>query len=180
MYKLSGGASMVRSLSFVHLFVILAIGYIGGAFLFREMSSAAVEKMLTIFDARVIDGHEAGIIRPIAMTVLFFVVVYAFSSLRKLRFTTLFFGAVKCVLFGLSSAYLLSEGMKIIDYTIWWFPFQFLTCLLFLIYCAVLSPPFFTRTNGVKKRNDKAVPRILLMTAIVTILEISVFYFLPK
>lgn len=171
---------MVRSLSFVHLFVILAVGYIGGALLFREMPATAVEQLLSIFDARVIYGHEAGIIRPVAMTVLFFVVVYALSALRKLRFTVLFFGAIKCVLFGVSSGFLLGTGMKIIDYSIWWFPFQFLTCLLFLIYCAVLSPPFFTRTNGAKRRNDKAVPTLIIMTAIVTIVEVTIFYFLPN
>lgn len=171
---------MVRSLSFVHLFVILAVGYIGGALLFRIMSATAVEQMLSIFDTRVIYGHEAGIIRPVAMTVLFFVVVYVLSSLRKLRFLVLFFGAVKCVLFGLSSAFLLGSGMKIIDYTIWWFPFQFLTCLLFLTYCAVLSPPFFTRTTGARSRNDRAVPTLIIMTAVVTIVEMTIFYFLPR
>ena len=63
---------MVRSLSFIHLFVILAVGYIGGALLFRELPATSVEKMLTIFDARVVDGHEVEFIWPALMMVLFF------------------------------------------------------------------------------------------------------------
>ena len=43
---------MIRSLSFTYLFVILAVGYLGGALLFREMPLASVEKMLIIFDAQ--------------------------------------------------------------------------------------------------------------------------------
>ena len=54
---------MVRSLSFIHLFVILAIGYIGGALLFREMPATAIEKLIAFYDARVVLGHEAGYIK---------------------------------------------------------------------------------------------------------------------
>ena len=97
---------MVRSLSFIHLFVILAVGYIGGALLFREMPATAIERVITFYDARVVQGHDAGYIRPVGTAALFFVVVFVLSSFRKTRFTVLFFGAVKCVLFGLSSSYL--------------------------------------------------------------------------
>ena len=45
---------MVRSLSFIHLFVILAIGFIGGALLFREMPATAIERVVTFYDARVV------------------------------------------------------------------------------------------------------------------------------
>ena len=40
---------MVRSLSFIHLFVILAVGYIGGALLFREMPAAFYGKINYFF-----------------------------------------------------------------------------------------------------------------------------------
>ncbi|MCZ2259512.1 hypothetical protein [Sporosarcina sp. G11-34] len=169
---------MVRSLSFIHLFVILAVGYIGGALLFREMPAASMEKFITIFDARIIYGHEVGIIRPVVMTALFFVVAYLFSLVKQLKFAVLFFGAFKAVLFGLSSAYLLGSGMKILDYSVWWFPFQFVTCLLFLAYCALLSPPFFLGKINRQKRNEKALTVLVIVTVVVTSLEIGIFYFL--
>ena len=169
---------MVRSLSFVHLFVILAVSYIGGALLFREMPPTSMENLIVFFDARVVYGNEVGFVRPVAMTALFFVVAYVFSLIKQLRFTVLFLGALKSAIFGLSSAFLLGSGMKIIDYSIWWFPFQFVTCFLFLAYCAVLNPPFFLRSNRWKRQNNRALPILIIMTVAVTSLEIAIFYFL--
>ncbi|MEK5070850.1 hypothetical protein [Sporosarcina sp. FSL K6-1508] len=176
--KLCGGAAMVRSLSFIHLFVILAIGYIGGALLFREMPATSVERIVTFYDARVVLGHDAGYIRPVGTAVLFFVLAYALAMYRRTQFAVLFFGAVKCVLFGLSSSYLLASGTKMMAYSIWWFPFQFLICFLFLVYCAVLSPPYFMRTTLGKRSNTRALPAIIGMATAVLAIEIIVFQFI--
>lgn len=171
---------MVRSLLFIHLFIILAVGYIGGTLLFREMPAASMEKLITFFDARVVYGQDVGIIRPVIMTALFFIIAFLFSLVKQIRFAVLFFGALKSVLFGLSSAYLLGSGMKILDYTIWWFPFQFVTCLLFLAYCAILNPPFFSRGRARLKRNDRVLLALVCMTIFVTSLELVIFHFLLK
>lgn len=171
----AGVQLMVRSLSFIYLFVILAIGYLGGTLLFRELPVVSVEKMLAIFDARVVNGHEVNFIWPAVMTSLFFIIVYLLSLIKKFRFPILLIGALKCVIFGLSSAYLLASGMKILEYAVWWFPFQFATGLLLLMFCAILSPPFFVRTIGRRKRNDKALFVIIILIIIVTTVEILIF-----
>ena len=111
---------------------------------------------------------------------MFFVVAYLFSLVKQLRFAVLFFGAFKSVLFGLSSAYLLGSGMKILDYSIWWFPFQFVTCLLFLAYCAILSPPFFLGRNRLERNKVQGFAALVIVTVAVTSLEIAIFYFLLK
>ena len=169
---------MVRSLSFVHLFVILAVGYIGGALLFRKLPATSVEKLLAILDARVIDGPAVGWIWPAIMMVSFIVLAYVLSLLKQSRFIVIFIGALKSVLFGLSSGYLLASGMKLIEYAIWWFPFQFITCFLFLVYCAVLSPPFFMRMTGKRKKNTKNLAVLVVIIGIVTTLEIVIYYVL--
>ncbi len=169
---------MVRSLSFIHLFIILAVGYIGGALLFREMPVTAIERVITFYDARVVKGHDAGYIRPVATAALFFVVVIALASFKKTRFLVLFFGAMKCVFFGLSSSYLLSTGAKMMAYSIWWFPFQFVGCFLFLMYCAMLSPPYFMTTTLGKRRNTRALPTVIGLSAAVLAIEIIVFRFI--
>ncbi len=171
---------MVRSLSFIHLFVILAIGYIGGAILFREMPATAVERVVTFYDARVVLGHDAGYIKPIGTAALFFIIAFVLAAFRKTRFTVLLFGAVKCVLFGLSSSYLLASGTKVMAYSIWWFPFQFLICFLFLVYCAVLSPPYFMRTTMGKGPNKRALPTIIGMSIAILAIEIIVFQFILR
>ncbi|MHA6259587.1 hypothetical protein ACXYMX_06680 [Sporosarcina sp. CAU 1771] len=171
---------MVRSLSFIHLFVVLAVGYIGGTLLYREMTIDAMEKLIVIFDGRVVYGHDVGAIRPILTTLLFFIVAFLFSLVRQLRFAVLIFGALKAAVFGLCSAYLLDKGMKILDYSIWWFPFQFMSSLLFLAYCAILNPPFFLGRTTRDKRNDRALLFVIALTIFVTISEMLVFYYLLK
>ncbi|MCG7342980.1 hypothetical protein MHZ92_02470 [Sporosarcina sp. ACRSL] len=170
---------MVRSLSFIHLFVILSVGYIGGALLFREVPIAASEKWIGFFDMRVISQTDGSIVRPFLMMLLFFAVTFLLSLNSKTRHGILFFGAIKCVIFGLSSSYLLYSGMKIWQYAIWWFPFQFLACLLFLIYCVVLSPPYFNNTSR-KARNVQAVPVLAGISLFIFLLEITLFYFLIR
>lgn len=166
---------MVRSLSFIHLFVILAVGYIGGALLFREVPSTSAEKWIVFYDARVVEGKEAGVIRPIGALVVFYTLAYLLARIRQTRPLVLFIGALKCVFFGLASSYLLSTGIKMIDYSIWWFPFQLVACFLFLLYCAVLHPPYFIRPTIGKRRNPRALPILLIISIIVVVIEMVIF-----
>ncbi|WP_203246412.1 hypothetical protein [Sporosarcina beigongshangi] len=169
---------MVRSLSFIHLFIILAVGYIGGALLYRDMPTVAIERVIALYDVRVVGGHEAGYSRPIGTVALFFIVTFAIASFSKTRFLVLFLGAVKCVFFGLSSSYLLGSGAKMMAYSIWWFPFQFIGCFLFLMYCAILTPPYFMNTTLGKRRNMRALPTIIGLSVAVLAIEIIVFQFI--
>lgn len=171
---------MVRSLSFIHLFVILAVGYIGGALLFREIPSEAAERWIAFYDARVVGGRDAGVIRPIGALVFFYTLAYIFSRIRQTRPLVLFTGALKSVFFGVASSYLLGSGMKMLDYTIWWFPFQFISCFLFLLYCAVLCPPYFMRPTIGKRRNPRALPILLILSAVVLASEMVIFYLILR
>lgn len=169
---------MIRSLSVFYLFIVLAVGYLGGTLLFRQLPTESVEKMLKLFDARIIDSNEVTVVWPVLMTALFFGLVFVMSLIKKFRFPILLIGALKSVIFGLSSAYLLATGMKIIVYALWWFPFQLIICFLLLSFCALLSPPFFVRTIGRRRRNDKGLLTLVVLTAVVTAAEMSIFVFL--
>lgn len=169
---------MIRSLTLIYLFIILAVGYLGGTLLFRQIPTESVEKMLVIFDARVIDGEGGKWVWSILVTILFFVIVFALSQIKKFRFPILLIGALKSVIFGLSAAYLLATGMKIVVYGLWWFPFQFIICFLLLSFCALLSPPFFVRTIGRRQRNDRGLLIIGVFTVVVMAIEMSIFMFL--
>ncbi len=172
--------SMIRSLSFTYLFIVLAVGYLGGTVLFRELPTASTEKLLTFFDARVVEGQEATFIWPALFTLLFFVLAFGLSKFKYSRFFVLFLGAIKAVIFGLSSGYLLATGMKILTYTIWWFPFQLLICFVYLLYCAILAPPFFLRTKGKKNGNQKVLLLLIGTGVLLTMSEFAIFYLMLK
>lgn len=170
---------MVRSLSFIHLFIILSVGYIGGALLFREIPITASEKWIGFFDPRVISLTDGALVRPLLTTILFLVVTLLLSLNNKTRIVIVLIGAIKCVLFGLSSSFLLASGMKLFAYTIWWFPFQFISCMLFLIYCVILSPPYFHR-NTRKNRNLTAIPVLIGASLVILLVEMTIFHFLIR
>lgn len=165
---------MVRSLSFIHLFVILSIGYIGGALLFREIPPEAPEIWIRLLDPRIVNSDEGTLLKPILTAILFFLTAFGLSFNNKTRHAILFIGAIKCVIFGLSSSYLLASGTSLLVYTVWWFPFQLLGCLLFLVYCTVLSPPYFNRISR-RRRNVRAVPVLLAAYTIILLVDMTVF-----
>ena len=169
---------MIRSLSFTYLFIILTVGYLGGTLLFREMPLASVENLLGLFDGRIVDGHATSFIKPFLMTQLFFLIAFGLSFVKKLRFIITFIGAIKCVLFGLATGYLLSSGMKIIEYGLWWFPSQLAICFLLLLFCAILKPPFFIKTVGHKSRNDRALLFLLGLVMLITVAEFLIYRYI--
>ncbi|MBB4823822.1 uncharacterized protein YacL [Sporosarcina luteola] len=170
---------MVRSLSLIHLFVILSIGYIGGALLYRKMSVEASESLLYILDRRIID-QESSILWTVLSVILFYIIAYVLSIDKRTRPFVPLIGALKGVIFGLSSSYLLSTGMSMIQYATWWFPFQFIICFLLLIYCVVLSPPYFERIHARKRRNLRPLPILLTFFACIQIVEALVYQFFIK
>ncbi|MBY0222653.1 hypothetical protein [Sporosarcina aquimarina] len=169
---------MARSLSFIYLFVILAISYIGGALLFREWPINALETIVGLYDQRVVKGSEASIWSPLIVTFTFITLIIILSKYKRVRFILPLIGATKCVLFGLSSTYLLSTGMKLVMYAVWWFPFQLVGCFLYLILCTVLNPPFFVAPALKKDRPLSAIPLLIGLLLIIQLLELLIFYFI--
>ncbi|MFD1206429.1 hypothetical protein ACFQ38_15135 [Sporosarcina contaminans] len=167
---------MFRSLSFIHLFVILSICYIGGALLFREIPMSASKSLISLFDQRIIMDMEGSIIKPLLVAIIFFVAAFLFSINRRTRFTVLFIGAIKCVIFGMSSAMLLSQEMKLVAYSVWWFPFQFLSCFLFLTFCGIISPPYFKRQSR-NRRELHVLPMLVGLFFIVQLVEMTLYHF---
>lgn len=167
---------MARSLSFIYLFIILAISYIGGALLFREWPISSFERIIGLYDARVVKGAEASITSPVITTVVLLALILLMARYKKLRMFVLLIGALKSVMFGLSSTFLLSNGMKLVAYSIWWFPFQLVSCFLFLLLCTVLHPPFFIHPAIRKQRPLQALPILIGLLAVVQIVESLVFH----
>lgn len=168
---------MTRSLSIPYLFVILAVGYLGGTLLFRELSEESIASLLTFYDARIVKPGEATILLPALVVMMFLIISFFLSRFTYSRLFVLLIGAIKCVLFGLSSAYLLAKGLKVYEYAVWWFPFQLLLCFLLLLFASILTPPFFMKTTGKRERNDRALVALLIITILIVLVENLIYVF---
>ena len=89
---------MTRSLSFPYLFIILAVSYLGGTLLFRELTEASTAKVLLIFDSRIVKGHEANLFLPALTVILFFGLAMLCARFTYSRFLVLFIIAVILVI----------------------------------------------------------------------------------
>ncbi len=47
--------------------------------------------------------------------------------------------AVKATFFGFGSVFLLTQQESILVYSVWWFPFQLIYCILLLALCSVFG-----------------------------------------
>lgn len=168
---------MTRSLSFPYLFIILAVSYLGGTLLFRQLTEESVVKVLRIVDARIVSGGEANMFYPILMVILFFGLILVCARFTYSRPLVKGIAAIKCVLFGMSSAYLLAKGLKVYAYAFWWFPFQFILCFALLLFASVLAPPFFLKTTGKKERNPRTLFVLLIVSTMIVVAENLIFYF---
>lgn len=157
---------MVRSLSFLQLFVILAVGYIGGVLLYRGIPEADFTFLVQLYDSRAAQDNSASLLIQLATVLSFYVVAMILSLSKKTRLLVMLVGALKAVLFGLASAHILAGGVNMLAYAGWWFPFKLLATFLVLLFCWTLSPPFFTRMS-VKRSNNLRVPLMIAGAGVV-------------
>lgn len=167
---------MPRSLLFPYLFIVLAVSYFGGIILFRELPDTALEKTLSLLDDRVVNRSNDAWIFPIISTVISFGMVLILSQYTYSRPFIYLIGAMKSVLFGISSAYLLANGLKVYEYAVWWFPFQLAICFSLLLFTTVLAPPFFVQRYGKNTRNNKLLMTLIGIVFILITMENLIFF----
>ena len=166
---------MVRSLSFIQLFIILTVGYIGGVLLYRGIPEADFTMLVRLYDYRAASGESTTILFQIASVLSFYIAAILLSINKRTRFLVLLIGAVKSVLFGLSSAHILASGVKMLAYAGWWFPFQLGATFLVLSCCWIVAPPFFSRNTSKQPTNLK-LPILITGVGILVFLADKVVY----
>lgn len=179
LYKRRGGVcAMVRSISIFHLLIIFIIGFVGGALLYRELPLDSIETLLNLYDERLLLSSTFMWYKPIGITLAFIVIAFVLSLSNKTRFIIILLAAIRVVLFGLSSSYLVGLEKQLMTYSIWWYPFQLATCVTYLVYCALLSPPFFVRPQLRNTNYRKSLPMIMIVMIVIQFVELAIYTFI--
>lgn len=166
---------MIRSLSFIQLFVVLTVGYIGGVLLYRSIPSADFTGLVRLYDQRAVSHDDPSLFFQLLSVLAFYLIASGLAVSGKTRGLVLLAGALKSVLFGLSSAYILAHGLKMTVYAGWWFPFQLLSVLLVFFCCLALAPPFFLKQPKDRKMSVR-VPILFAAAGLLVYLADSVVY----
>lgn len=135
---------MFRSVQLIHYTFLLAIGFVSGVICFQAFSLDKSMNLIKLVDPRVLDLSDVTIWQTVLPIVLWGVFVLFFTTHPYLRFFAKLVIAVKATFFGFGSVFLLTQQESILVYSIWWFPFQLIYCILLLALCSV----FGTRKVG--------------------------------
>lgn len=170
---------MTRSLIIPYIFVILAISYVGGTFLYRFIDDQAIETVLRLFDARLVQA-DVNIVFPLLSIVLSFALIVLFARFRYTKRLVYCWAALRAVLVGIGASYLLENGLSMLQYAIWWFPFQLFITFFYFLFTVLLAPPFFMRTIGNKPLNYEALLTIFGLVMLLFWIEHTIFHFIVK
>lgn len=118
---------------FGQLLLLFLVGYVGGIALYQYFPQQAVENVLTLLDPRITQLKLASWMEIILPNVLFLVLFVIFISHPILRYGAIIFPVIKAVILGIGSMYLVNEHIPLVVYSLWWFPFAILSCIIYFI-----------------------------------------------
>lgn len=150
---------MLQKSLLVQYVLIFIISFVSGVICFQAFSMDKAMNLIRIVDPRILNVDNITIWHTILPLVAWIGIVLFFATHQFLHpFAPLVVG-VKVTFFGFSSVFLLTQQQSLLFYSAWWFPFQFLYCLLLFMLCMV------QRSKRVgPNRKQYVLRRLLMMT----------------
>jgi len=139
---------MSRTVSIFYHSSIIAMSFVCGVIFFHIIGGPNAEPFILFIEPRLADGDRHSIFRlvlPVAVSIALVLLLATHSILKVLVRVTV---AIRATFFGFSSVFLLQKLEAFWVYTIWWFPFQLIYCILLLILCNLLVPAWSKRKIG--------------------------------
>ena len=160
---------MRKSLVFQYIFTV-SISFICGVIATQFIAMNEAQSLLEVIDHRAVevDAHYQSIIVPLAISII---VVLLFSTHPYLYFIAPLYISLKSALFGFSSVLILDQAQSIIIYVGWWFPFQILYIVLFILLYKVCRMRDTVRKS---KKSNRILPFVLGLIAVLSYLEFVV------
>ncbi|RKQ18006.1 hypothetical protein [Ureibacillus endophyticus] len=130
---------MYRSTLVIQFAVILAISFVSGVVCFQLFPLDKAMELIKYIDPRVLELEKITIWNTIFPLIPWIVLVLFFTTHPYFHVLARFVVAVKATFFGFSSVFLLTQQESLLVYSVWWFPFQFLYCILLFLLCSVYA-----------------------------------------
>lgn len=147
---------MSRTVSFFYHASIVAVSFVSGVICFHIIGSANAESFILAIEPR-LGGDKQSIFRLVLPVTVSIGIILLLATHHFLKIFIRVTVAMRATFFGFSSVFLLQKLEAFWLYTIWWFPFQLIYCILLLVLCDLLVPAWQ------KRRLRKQVPVRSLM-----------------
>ena len=135
---------MSRTVSFFYHASILAVSFVSGVICFHIVGSANAESFILSIEPR-LAGDKHTIFRLMLPVILSVGIILLLATHHFLKIFIRITVAMRATFFGFSSVFLLQKLEAFWLYTIWWFPFQLIYCILLLVLCNLLVPAWQKR-----------------------------------
>ncbi|MFF2176783.1 hypothetical protein ACFVT8_10035 [Lysinibacillus sp. NPDC058147] len=139
---------MSRTVSIFYHASIIAVSFVCGVILFHIIGGPNAEPFISFIEPRLTNGDRHSLFRlvlPVAVSIALVLLLATHSVLKVIVRVTV---AIRATFFGFSSVFLLQKLEAFWVYTIWWFPFQLIYCILLLNLCNLLVPAWSKRKIG--------------------------------
>ncbi|WP_069510926.1 hypothetical protein MKY08_05815 [Lysinibacillus sp. FSL M8-0337] len=170
---------MSRTVSIFYHASIVAVSFVCGVICFHIIGGANAEPFILFIEPRLADVDRQSIVRlvlPVVASVGIVLLLATHSVLKVLVRVTV---AIRATFFGFSSVFLLQKLEAFWLYTIWWFPFQLIYCILLLVLCNLLVPAWSKRKIG-KKTNGRTILLNFIAFFIIIVAEFIVISYVLK
>lgn len=164
----------MRKILVIQYATMLVLAFVSGVACYQLFELEQIVQVITWGDRRLLTLDEPASIFWNAFPVILSVgVVLFFSTHRYLPIMAPIFIAIKMTFFGFSSVFLLVQHESVKLYGLWWFPFQFIYCILLIV---MYHTSLLKNSNklGQKVVSKKGIVFLFLLTCSLLCLEIVV------
>lgn len=152
----------MRTSSIIQFTVMIALSFVCGVICFQLFDLQQAAALINLMDARILQEEAPTIWQTITPLAISVVIVVLFATHPYCAFIAKWLVALRATFLGFSSVYLLAQQKSLLAYGIWWFPFQFIYCILLLAICIIVS----TRSSRMPKKGVFATRRLITMLII--------------
>ncbi|MEK8197142.1 hypothetical protein [Lysinibacillus sp. FSL M8-0134] len=170
---------MSRTVSIFYHASIIAVSFVCGVIFFHIIGGPKAEPFILFIEPRLADEDRQSIFRlvlPVAISIGLVLLLATHSVLKVLVRVSV---AMRATFFGFSSVFLLQKLEAFWLYTIWWFPFQLIYCILLLVLCNLLVPAWSKRKIG-KQVSGRTILLNFIAFFIIIVAEFIVISYVLK
>lgn len=159
---------------------MIVVGFLSGVACFYLFDLEQAIALIQLMDGRILQQQEPSIIQTILPVAFAIAIVLLFATHPFCAFVAKWLIALRATFLGFSSMYLLTQQQSLLAYGIWWFPFQFVYCVLLLMICLSISTKRLMRFAKKGNATYRRMGAIILLFGVIALLEILVISYVFK
>lgn len=131
---------MLRSSSLLYHVAILVVSFVCGVAIFHFIDYEQARVLIGTVEPRLLQEGTSTVWHLLLPPFGIVGIIFLLATHSFLKYLVRIVVAIRITFFGFSSVFLLQELSSIWLYAAWWFPFQLVYSMLFLVLCEVLVP----------------------------------------